>query len=57
VTAGGQVVDLEALADIRSLIKPPRPVSEVAAHSLTEQDWEAFCMYVQLLSTRIPELQ
>jgi hypothetical protein len=56
-TAGVQVVDQEALTDIRSLLKPARLVSEVAAHSPTEQDWEAFCIYVQLLSTRLPELQ
>jgi hypothetical protein len=33
------------------------PVSEGAAHSLTEQEWEAVCMYAQLLRTRLPEWQ
>jgi hypothetical protein len=51
-TVGVQVVDLEASADIRSLLKPRRPVSEGAAHSLTEQEWEAVCTCEQLLSTR-----
>jgi hypothetical protein len=42
-TAGVQVVDLEASVDIRSLLKPRRPVSEGAAHLLTEQEWETVC--------------
>jgi hypothetical protein len=54
---GMQAVDLEASSEIRTLLKPRRPVSEGAAHSLTKQEWEAVCMYVQLLSTRLPELQ
>jgi hypothetical protein len=56
-TAGVQAVDLEASSEIRSLLKPRRPVSEGAAHSLTGQEWEAVCTYVQLLSERLPELQ
>jgi hypothetical protein len=55
--AGMQAVDLEASSEIRTLLKPRLSVSEGAAHSLTEQEWEAVCTYVQLLSTRIPELQ
>jgi hypothetical protein len=35
--AGMQAVDLEASSKIRTLPKPRRPVSEGAAHSLTEQ--------------------
>jgi hypothetical protein len=57
VTAGAQAVDLEASADSRSLLKPRRSVSEGVAHLLTEQEWEAVCAYVQLLNTRLPELQ
>jgi hypothetical protein len=34
-TAGMQAVELEASADIRSLLKPRRPVSEGSAHLLT----------------------
>jgi hypothetical protein len=56
-TAGVQAVDLEASSKIRTLLKPRQSVSEGTAHSLTEQEWEAVCMYVQLLSTRLPELQ
>jgi hypothetical protein len=55
--AGMQAVDLEASSEIRTLLKPRRTVSEGAVHSLTEQEWEAVCTYVQLLSTRLPELQ
>jgi hypothetical protein len=55
--ASMQAVDLEASSEIRTLLKPRRPVSEGAAHSLTEQEWEAACTYVQMLSTRLPELQ
>jgi hypothetical protein len=50
-TASVQAVNLEASSEIRTLLKPRRPVSEGAAHSLTEQEWEAVCTYVQLLST------
>jgi hypothetical protein len=45
-TAGVQAVDLEASADIRSLLKPRRPLSEGSAQSRTEQEWEAVCTYV-----------
>jgi hypothetical protein len=56
VTAGVQAVDLEALSETRSLLKPRRSVSEGSAHSLTKQKWETVCMYEQLLSARRPEL-
>jgi hypothetical protein len=39
--ASMQAVDLEASSEIRTLLKPRRPVFEGAAHSLTEQEWEA----------------
>jgi hypothetical protein len=52
-----QAVDLEASSKIRTLLKPRRPVYEGAAHSITKQEWEAVCTYVQLLSTRLPDLQ
>jgi hypothetical protein len=57
VTTDVQAVDLEASSEIRSLLKPRWPVSEGAAHSLSKQEWEAVCTYVQLLSARLPELQ
>jgi hypothetical protein len=56
-TAGVQAVDLEASSEIRSLLKPRRPVSEGAVRLLTEQEPEAVCTYVQLLSMIRPELQ
>jgi hypothetical protein len=56
-TAGVQAVDLEASSKIRSLLEPRRPVSEGDAHSLTEQEWEVVCTYVQLSIARLPELQ
>jgi hypothetical protein len=46
--AGMQAVDLEASSEIRILLKPRRPVSEGDAHSLTEQETEEVCTYVQL---------
>jgi hypothetical protein len=54
---GVQAVDLEASADIQSLQKPRRPVSEGDAHLLAEQEWETVCTYVQLLNMILPELQ
>jgi hypothetical protein len=56
-TAGVQAVDLEASVDIWDLLKPRRPVSERAAHVLTEQECEAVCTYLLLASTRLPELR
>jgi hypothetical protein len=56
-TAGVQAVDLEALSEIRSLLKPRRSVSGGAAHSLIKQEWEAVCTFEHLLSAKRPELQ
>jgi hypothetical protein len=53
-TTGVKAADLESSADIQSLLKTGRPVSEGAAHLLTENEWEALCTYVQMLNKRLP---
>jgi hypothetical protein len=54
---GVQEVSLEVSAEVQSLLKPRRPVMEVTAHALTGKEWEALCTYVQMLNTKLPELQ
>jgi hypothetical protein len=54
---GVQTLDLEASSEIRSLLKPRRPVSKGTAHQHTEQECDAVFTYVQLSSARLPELQ
>jgi hypothetical protein len=46
VIAGMQAVDLEASSEIRTLLKPRRPVSEGAAHSLTYRTIMGGSLYV-----------
>jgi hypothetical protein len=50
-------VELEVSADIQSLLKPRRPLSEVAVHVLTGREWETFCTYIQMLKTKLSEYQ
>jgi hypothetical protein len=52
-----QEVSLDVLAEVQSLLKPRRPVMEGAAHALTGKELEALCTYVQMLNTKLPELQ
>jgi hypothetical protein len=52
-----QEIKLEASAEVQSLLKPRQPVTEGAAHALAGNKWEASCTYVQMLNTRLPELQ
>jgi hypothetical protein len=54
---GVQEVSLEVSAEVQSLLKPRRSVMEGAAHDLTGKEWEALCTYVQMLNTKLPELQ
>jgi hypothetical protein len=54
---GVQEVSLEVSAEVQSLLKPRRPVMEGAAHALTGKEWESLCTYVQMINTKLPELQ
>jgi hypothetical protein len=54
---GVQEVSLEVSKEVQSLLKPRRPVMEGAAHDLTGKEWEDLCTYVQMLNTKLPELQ
>jgi hypothetical protein len=54
---GVQEVSLEVSAEVQSLLKPRRPAMEGAAHALTGKEWEALCAYVQMLNTKLLELQ
>jgi hypothetical protein len=54
---GVQEVSLKVSVEVQSLLKPRRPVMEGSAHALTVNEWEALCTYVQMLDTKLPELQ
>jgi hypothetical protein len=54
---GVQEVSIDVLAEVQSLLKPHRPVMEGASHALTGKEREALCTYVQMLNTKLPELQ
>jgi hypothetical protein len=54
---GVQEVRMEASAEVQSMLKPCRPVMEGAAHALTAKEWESLCTYVQMINTKLPELQ
>jgi hypothetical protein len=54
---GVQEVRMEASAEVQILLKPRRPVMEGAAHAPKGKEWEALCTYVQMLNTKLPELQ
>jgi hypothetical protein len=56
-TAGAQDLDLEASADIQTLLKPRQSVSEGVAHVLMGNDSDETCTYVHMLNDKPPELQ
>jgi hypothetical protein len=52
-----QEIKLEASTEVLNLLKPRRPAMEGYVHALNGKEWEALCMYVQMLNDKLRELQ